>query len=58
MRVRRRWVLLGIVFAGLTVSVLAGLVATRYYPAYRSAIAARDDLREAQALLRDRPSGR
>ena len=54
MRVRRRWVILGIVLAGLTVSALAGLVATRYYPAYRSALAARDDLREAQALLRDR----
>ena len=54
MRVRRRWVFLGIVLAGLTVSALAGLVATRYYPAYRSAIAARADLREAQALLRDR----
>ena len=54
MRVRRRWVILGIVLAGLTVSALAGLVATRYYPAYQSAIAARDDLREAQALLRDR----
>ena len=32
----------------------ATLGATRYYPAYRSALAARDDLHSAQALLRER----
>lgn len=54
MRARRRWAVLAISLVGLIVSALAVLVATRYYPAYRSALAARDDLREAQALLRDR----
>ena len=52
MRGRRRRIVLGVIVAGLTVSALAALVATRYYPAYRSALAARDDLREAQTLLR------
>ena len=54
MRGRGRWLALSVLLAALLVSVLAALVATRYYPAYRGALAARDDLREAQALLRAR----
>ena len=49
---RQRWVIRTIIVAGLLISIAAALVATRYYPAYRSALAARDDLREAQARER------
>lgn len=54
MRARSRWLLLGLAAAGLAAGALATLTATRYYPAYRTALAARDDLREAQELLRER----
>ncbi|OGO50371.1 MAG: hypothetical protein A2148_12405 [Chloroflexi bacterium RBG_16_68_14] len=53
MGARRRWAVPAISLAGLLLGSLLVLVATRYYPAYRSALAARDDLRAAQALLRD-----
>ena len=48
----RRRIIVGIALISLSAVALAGLVATRYYPAYRSALAARGDLQEAQALLR------
>lgn len=45
-----RWLIFGVV-AGVLASGVVALAATRYYPAYRSALAARDELREAQVLL-------
>lgn len=52
-RARRRWIAWAAGVFALAACALAVLAATRYYPAYRSALAARDDLREAQALLRE-----
>lgn len=54
MRGHWRWAILGTVLAGLAAGALLALAAARYYPAYRSALAARDDLRGAQELLRER----
>src|SRR3990172_3533696 len=54
MRGRWRWLIAAVFVLGPIVGACATLAATRYVPAYRSALAARADLREAQALLRDR----
>ncbi len=48
----RRVVLSALVILSVGVAVI--IVATRYYPAYRDAIVARDELRSAQTLLGER----
>ena len=54
MRARRRWLLVCLLGTAISAGACATLGAARYYPAYRSALAARDDLRSAQTLLRER----
>ena len=50
----RWWLVRSLFVAVLGAGVLAALAGCRYYPAYRSALSARENLQEAQALLRDR----
>ncbi|MEX1254307.1 MAG: DUF4012 domain-containing protein [Dehalococcoidia bacterium] len=51
-RGHRRWLILAVSVVGLALVVVAAIA--RYYPAYRNALEARDQLQEAQALLDDR----
>lgn len=48
---RRRWI--ASIALVLSVGAIAAVIAIRYYPAYRSALEARNDLRAAQTLLRN-----
>ncbi len=47
---RWRWIACGAV---LTIALLSAAAALRYYPTYRQVVEAKEDLRSAEALLRD-----
>ncbi|MEX2159435.1 MAG: DUF4012 domain-containing protein [Dehalococcoidia bacterium] len=54
MGTRRRWLLVCMMCTAIGAGACVTLGAARYYPAYRNALEARDDLRSAQTLLRER----